>query len=126
MAQQITAQQVTAEQDVVRHEGEVRTVTDADFAAEVLAAEPPVLVEFTAAWCGPCRMLAPVLAEIAREEAGRLRVAVLDVDANPETTATYGVLSMPTLMVFRGGEPVRSLVGARPKRRLLQEIADVV
>ncbi|AXI78667.1 thioredoxin [Peterkaempfera bronchialis] len=126
MAQQITAQQVTAEQDVVRHEGEVRTVTDADFAAEVLAAERPVLVEFTAAWCGPCRMLAPVLAEIAREEAGRLRVAVLDVDANPETTATYGVLSMPTLMVFRGGEPVRSLVGARPKRRLLQEIADVV
>ncbi|WP_055590896.1 thioredoxin [Streptacidiphilus griseoplanus] len=106
--------------------GAVRTVTDADFAAEVLAEELPVLVEFTASWCPPCRMLAPVLADIAREEAGRLRVAVLDVDANPETTAAYGVLSMPTLMVFRAGEPVRSLVGARAKRRLMQEIADVL
>ncbi|MCD0482263.1 thioredoxin [Streptacidiphilus sp. ASG 303] len=104
----------------------VRTVVDADFAAEVLGSDLPVLVEFTAAWCAPCRMMAPVLTEIAGEEAGRLRVAVLDVDENPETTAAYGVLSMPTLMVFRGGEPVRSLVGARPKRRLLQELADVL
>ncbi|WP_302888515.1 thioredoxin [Streptomyces cucumeris] len=108
-----------------RHGGVV-TVTDGTFASEVLAAGVPVLVEFTAAWCPPCRMLAPVLAEIAREEAHRLKVVELDVDANPRTTAAYGVLSMPTLMVFRDGEPLRSTVGARPKRRLLEELADVL
>lgn len=101
-------------------------VTDATFAAEVLTAELPVPVDFTAAWCGPCRMIAPVLAQIAEEQADRLKVVQLDVDTNPETQAAYGVLSMPTLMVFRGGEPVKSLVGARPKRRLLQELADVL
>ena len=101
-------------------------VTDATFAAEVLAAGLPVLVEFTATWCPPCHQIAPVLEELAREEAGRLRIVALDVDANPETTAAYGVLSMPTLMLFRAGEPVRSLVGARPKRRLVQELSDVV
>jgi thioredoxin 1 len=102
------------------------TVTDATFADEVLGSDLPVLVEFTADWCAPCRMIAPVLAEIAAEEAGRLRIVQIDVDTNPETQSAYGVLSMPTLMVFRGGEPVKSMVGARPKRRLLQELADVV
>jgi thioredoxin 1 len=102
------------------------TVTDDTFAAEVLDSDLPVLVEFTADWCPPCRMIAPVLAEIAVEEADRLRIVQLDVDTNPATQAAYGVLSMPTLMVFRGGEPVKSMVGARPKRRLLQELADVV
>lgn len=102
------------------------TVTDATFADEVLGSDLPVLVEFTADWCAPCRMIAPVLAEIAAEEADRLRIVQIDVDTNPETQSAYGVLSMPTLMVFRGGEPVKSMVGARPKRRLLQELADVV
>ncbi|MEK8171810.1 thioredoxin [Streptomyces sp. M19] len=97
-------------------------VTDATFADEVLGADLPVLVDFTADWCGPCRMIAPVLAEIAEERADRLKVVCLDVDAEPQTTATYGVMSMPTLMIFRAGEPVASLVGARPKRRLLQEL----
>ncbi|GEB56901.1 thioredoxin [Streptomyces gardneri] len=101
-------------------------VTDADFAAEVLGAELPVLVKFTAEWCGPCRQLRPVLGAIAAEAAGRLRIVEMDVDRNPETTLRYGVLGTPTLMVFRAGEPVKSLVGARPKRRLLAELEDVL
>ncbi|GAA2784336.1 thioredoxin [Kitasatospora sp. CM 4170] len=104
----------------------VAEVTDATFASEVLAADGPVLVDFTADWCPPCRQMVPVLADIAREEADRLTVVSLDVDRNPETQARYGVLSMPTLMVFRGGEPVRSVVGARAKARLLRELDDVL
>ncbi|MEV4559978.1 thioredoxin [Kitasatospora sp. NPDC049285] len=106
--------------------GVVRSVTDQDFATEVLAAEGPVLVKFTADWCPPCRMIAPVLAELVDEQAGRLKIVQLDVDVNPETQAAYGVLSMPTLMVFQGGEPVRSLVGARAKARLLRELDDLL
>ena len=83
-------------------------------------------MEFTADWCGPCRMIAPVLEAVAEEQAGRLKVVLLDVDTNPETQAAYGVLSMPTLMVFDGGQPVKSMVGARPKRRLLQELEDIL
>ncbi|QQM46693.1 thioredoxin [Streptomyces liliifuscus] len=101
-------------------------VTDADFEAEVIGAELPVLVEFTADWCPPCRQIAPVLSAVAAEEGDRLKVVQLDVDTNPETTNAYGVLSMPTLIVFRDGQPVKSMVGARPKRRLLEELADVL
>ncbi|MET7629070.1 thioredoxin [Streptomyces sp. NPDC005078] len=104
----------------------VAEVTDATFDGEVLGAELPVLVEFTADWCGPCRQLAPVLSAIAAEEAGRIKIVQLDVDYNPGIASRYGVLSMPTLMVFRSGEPVQSMVGARPKRRLLQELEDVL
>ncbi len=104
----------------------VPEVTDADFAAEVIGAELPVLVEFTADWCPPCRQMAPVLSALAEEEGDRLRVVQLNVDRNPVTTNAYKVLSMPTFMVFRDGEPVRSMVGARPKRRLLEELSDVV
>ncbi|WUE69836.1 thioredoxin [Streptomyces europaeiscabiei] len=101
-------------------------VTDADFEAEVIGAELPVLVEFTADWCPPCRQMGPVLRALAAEEGERLKVVQLDVDTNPETTQAYKVLSMPTFMVFRDGEPVKAMVGARPKRRLLEEISDVV
>ncbi|MFJ9032588.1 thioredoxin [Streptomyces sp. NPDC102274] len=104
----------------------VDAVTDTDFDNEVLKSGLPVLVEFTADWCGPCRQLAPVLSAVAGEQAGRLKVVQLDVDSNPEITARYGVLAMPTLMVFRAGEPVKSMVGARPKRKLLQELEEVV
>lgn len=104
----------------------VPEVTDAEFGSEVLGSELPVLVEFTADWCPPCRQMAPVLSALAEEEGDRLRVVQLDVDRNPATTNAYKVLSMPTFMVFRGGEPVKSMVGSRPKRRLLAELADVL
>ncbi|WUV70956.1 thioredoxin domain-containing protein [Streptomyces sp. NBC_01478] len=101
-------------------------VTDGNFAAEVIGAELPVLVEFTADWCPPCRQMGPVLRALAAEEADRLKVVQVNVDRNPETTNAYKVLSMPTFMVFRGGEPVKAMVGARPKRRLLEELSDVL
>ncbi|MFJ9432099.1 thioredoxin family protein [Streptomyces sp. NPDC101490] len=104
----------------------VAEVTDTDFGAEVLESGRPVLVKFTAGWCGPCRQLKPVLRAIAAEEADRLRIVEIDVDRNPETTLRYGVLATPTMLLFRAGEPVKSLVGARPKRRLLEELADVL
>ena len=104
----------------------VLQVTDDTFAAEVLGADIPVLVDFTADWCPPCRMIAPVLSQVAGEQQGRLKVVTLDVDSNPVTQAAYGVLSMPTLIVFQRGEPVKSLVGARPKRKLMQELDGLV
>ncbi|HEV2638540.1 MAG TPA: thioredoxin [Actinocrinis sp.] len=103
----------------------VPETTDAAFAEQVLASDLPVLVKFTADWCPSCRMLAPVLAQVAAEEEGRLRVLSINVDHNPQTAAAYGVLAMPTLILFRGGKPVTSMVGARSKRRLLQDLADV-
>lgn len=106
------------------HAQGVAEVTDTTFDEEVLGAGLPVLVEFTADWCGPCRQLAPVLSAIAAET-DDIKIVQLDVDANPGITSRYAVLSMPTLMVFRDGEPVKSMVGARPKRRLLQELEDV-
>jgi thioredoxin len=95
--------------------------TDARFAADVLESELPVLVEFTAAWCPPCRVMKPRLEELAAER-DDLRVAVLDVDEDQETAARYGVLAMPTFLFFRGGQPVARLLGARPKRRLVDEL----
>ncbi|MGW3955020.1 thioredoxin family protein [Streptomyces sp. NPDC004752] len=104
----------------------VAEVTDGDFTAEVIESDLPVLVEFTADWCPPCRQMGPVLGALAAETAGRLKVVQLDVDTNPVTTNAYKVLSMPTFMVFRDGEPVRAMVGARPRRRLLEELSDVL
>ncbi|MFC8435664.1 thioredoxin family protein [Streptomyces sp. NPDC057253] len=104
----------------------VAEVTDADFETEVIGSRLPVLVEFTADWCPPCRQMGPVLTALAAEESERFRVVQLDVDTNPLTTHAYEVLSMPTFMLFRDGEPVRSMVGARPKRRLLEELADAL
>ncbi|MFB7497054.1 thioredoxin family protein [Streptomyces sp. NPDC056161] len=104
----------------------VAEVTDADFTAEVLESELPVLVEFTADWCPPCRQMAPVLAALAAETSGRLKVVQLNVDANPATTLAHQVQAMPTFLVFRAGEPVRSMVGARSGRRLREELSDVL
>lgn len=99
----------------------VPEITDATFADQVLASDLPILVEFTAAWCPPCRMVAPVLAQVAAEQEGRLRIVSIDVDHNPESQAAYGVLSMPTMILFTAGEPVKSVVGARSRTRLLKE-----
>jgi thioredoxin 1 len=102
------------------------TVSDDSFAEDVLASNTPVLVDFWATWCGPCRMVAPVLEEIASEKAGALTVAKLDVDANPSTARDFQVVSIPTLILFKDGQPVKRIVGAKGKAALLREIADVV
>jgi thioredoxin 1 len=109
---------------VIRAAG-VSEVTDADFPKEVIGSALPVLVEFTADWCPPCRQMGPVLSALAQETSDRLKVVQLDVDTNPSTTNAYKVLSMPTFMVFRAGEPVKAMVGARSGRRLLEELSDV-
>lgn len=103
----------------------VTTVTDDDFTAEVLESERPVVVDFWAAWCPPCRVMDPILDELAREQPG-VRFVKIDVDANQRTAVDYQVLSMPTLMVFRRAEPVLRLVGSRPKRRLVAELDEVL
>ncbi len=102
------------------------TVTDDSFAADVLASETPVLVDFWAAWCGPCKMVAPVLEEIATEKAGVLTVAKIDVDANPTSARDFQVSSIPTLILFKDGKPITRIVGAKGKAALLKEIADVL
>ena len=96
-------------------------VTDATFEAEVIKAETPVLVDFWAPWCGPCRVVAPHLEELAGER-DDLRVVKLNVDDNPQTAARYGVMSIPTILLFKNGEPANRIVGAMPKRRLVQEL----
>jgi thioredoxin 1 len=99
-------------------------VTDDSFSQDVLTSSTPVLVDFWATWCGPCKMIAPVLEEIASEKAGELKVVKLDVDANPATARDFQVVSIPTLILFKNGEPVKRIVGAKGKAALLKEIAE--
>ena len=99
---------------------ELVELTDRSFPEEVLAAERPVLVDFHAAWCGPCRLVSPVVEAVAEAHAGRLKVGKLDVDANPETAARYGVRAIPTILIFRGGQVIDRVVGAAPRARLEQ------
>ena len=103
----------------------VTQVTDADFDAVVLESDRPVLVDFWAAWCGPCRVMHPILDQLGGER-DDLRIVGLDVEANQGIAARYGVLSMPTFMVFKHGEPIARLVGSRPKRRLEQELSELL
>ncbi|MFH8447051.1 thioredoxin [Streptomyces sp. NPDC018026] len=103
--------------------GSLTDVTDTTFAQEVIGNDKPVLVDFWAEWCGPCRLVAPVLEQLAAEYRDRIEVVQLDVDANPRTAAEYGVRSIPTLHVFRGGKVVETVVGAMPKTALEQKLA---
>jgi thioredoxin len=97
-------------------------VTDETFNQEVLKSDTPTLVDFWAVWCGPCRMVAPVVDEIAREQTGKLKVMKLDVDENQNTAMAYGVMSIPTLILFKNGQPVERIVGFRPKGDMEKKI----
>jgi thioredoxin len=101
--------------------GNLPDVTDANFQAEVLESDTPVLVDFWAPWCGPCRIIAPSLEEI-NDEKDNLRVVKLNVDENQQTAAQYNVMSIPTLIVFKNGQPAKTIIGAMPKKRLEQEL----
>lgn len=101
--------------------GKISEVTDATFQAEVLESEKPVLVDFWAPWCGPCRMVAPVLEEIANER-DDLRIVKLNVDENQQTAASFQILSIPTMILFKAGKPVKAIIGAYPKAKLKEEL----
>ena len=104
--------------------GNTVTVTDATFATEVLGSDKPVLVDFWAEWCGPCKMVAPVLEEIAGEHAEKLTIAKLNIDENPKTAQAYRVMSIPTMTVYVSGQPVKSIIGAKPKAAILKDLAE--
>ena len=105
---------------------DLKQVTDSTFAHEVLEREKPVLVDFWAPWCGPCRQIAPILDQIAAEHGDRIKIVKMNVDENPEVAAKYGVLNIPMLNVYVNGEVAKTIVGAKPKRLLLQDLESFI
>ena len=101
-------------------------LSDATFNEEVVASSEPVLVDFWAEWCGPCKMIAPILDEIAKEQVGKLKVAKLNVDQAPQVAQRFGVMSIPTLILFNDGQPVKRMVGAKPKAALLDDLSEFI
>jgi thioredoxin 1 len=103
--------------------GNISDVTDDTFQAEVIESDTPVLVDFWAPWCGPCRVVAPILEEIARDRPDELRIVKLNTDENQRTAAAFQVLSIPTMILFRNGQEAKRIIGAYPKKRLEAELA---
>jgi len=106
--------------------GATKAVTDETFEAEVLKASKPVIVDYWAEWCGPCRQVSPILEEIAREHADKIDIVKLNIDENPATSQRYRIMAIPTMSVFKDGEVVKQIVGAKPKAALLRELADYI
>ncbi|MFC4054564.1 thioredoxin [Actinomadura syzygii] len=104
----------------------MKAVTDADFASEVLGSDKPVLVDFWAEWCGPCRMVAPILEEISKEHGDKLDIVKLNIDENPKVPQQYNVLQIPTMNVYKDGEVVKQIMGAKPKAALLRDLAEFI
>ncbi len=102
----------------------ITTLSDSTFDEEIAGADEPVLVDFWAEWCGPCKMIAPILEDVASENAGKLKVAKLNVDDNPDVARRFDVMSIPTLILFKDGQPAKRMVGAKGKGQLVQELSD--